>query len=257
MSVKGLVERAITAYIDSVTEDREPDGMIHPSAASLCARKTVYAARSDGIKEEFDTKTKRKFYIGHRLHEIVQRAIETDMTLEHYFAEVGLEDKTLNVNGHADAIFMHDGKWYMLEIKSINKGSLRYGGMPKEHHQVQAEMYALIAERTGFWRWRSDEEVGDGVEHHHGPVKIHGIKYVYLEKDSLEVYEYDIKFTNEKREKIEKYLTDIQAYVDDGVALPRRLPLLASGKKPWPCNYCPFTEQCYKVDPLEIPLGSF
>lgn len=253
MSVKGLVERAIYNYIDSVTETREPDGMIHPSSASLCPRKVVYAARSEGAYEELDTKTKRKFYIGHRLHEIVQRSIETDMTIDEYYPEATFLDEELNVKGAADAVFRVGDKWYILEVKSISKGSLRYGGMPKEHHQVQAEIYAMSAERSGF-KYVSH---ADDVELEHEPVKIHAIKYVYLEKENLEVYEYDERFTKAKRERIEAYIRDIQAYVEDGTALPRRLPLTKTGKKPWPCNYCPFVEQCYKVDPLEIPLGGF
>ena len=251
MSLKGLVERAIYNYIESVTDEREPDGMIHPSSASMCARRVVYAARSDGAAEELDTKTKRKFYIGHRLHEIVQRSLEGDLTIDEYYPEAGFHDLELNVTGHADAVFRIGDKWYILEIKSISKGSMRYGGMPKEHHQVQAQMYALCAERSGF-----DYESGSGTSDH-GPVKISGIKYVYLEKENMDVYEYDERFTKAQRERVLQYVKDIQTYIADGSALPVRLPLTKTGRKPWPCNYCPFAEQCWKVDPYEIPLGSF
>lgn len=253
MSVEGLVERAIYNYIESVTDEREPDGMIHPSSASLCARRVVYSARSEGTSEELDTKTKRKFYIGHRLHEIVQRAIESDLTLQEYYPEAKFHDEELNMTGHADAVIKIDNKWWVIEVKSISKGSLRYGGMPKEHHQIQAEMYALMVERTGF----EFETIVDGLAATHEPVKVHGIKYVYLEKENLEVYEYDERFTQKKRDRVETYVRDLQAYIKDGEALPRRLPLTKAGRKPWPCNYCPFVEQCYKVDPLEIKLGSY
>ena len=253
MSVKGLVERAITTYIDSVTEEREPDGMIHPSSASMCARRVVYSARSDGTPEELDTKTKRKFYIGHRLHEIVQRAIEADLTIEHYYPEATFSHTERGIKGAADAVFQVDGKWYILEVKSISKGSLRYGGMPKEHHQTQAEIYALCAEEVGFDY--TDHLVGGQVWH--DVVTISGIKYVYLEKENLEVYEYDEKFTEARRARITEYVTRLQQYIEDGTALPARLQLTKAGKKPWPCNYCPFAEPCWKVDPAEIPLGSF
>lgn len=211
----------------------------------------MYSSRSDGKAEELDTKTKRKFYIGHRLHEIVQRAIEGSPDIEEYYLEATFENAA--VKGAADAVFKINGEWWILEIKSISKGSLRYGGMPKEHHEIQAQMYAMLAEDTGF----DYSDIIGGTDEHHDPVRIAGIKYVYLEKENLEVYEYDIPFTDEKRERIEAYVADLQAYIEDGTALPRRLPLTKTGKKPWPCNYCPFVEQCYKVDPYEIPLGSF
>lgn len=249
--IKGLVERAISDYIESVTEEREPDEYIHPSSASLCQRRTVYAARADGLHEELDQPTKRKFYIGHRIHEIVQRSLEASGEISTFYAEVEVFNPDLNVKGAADAVILVGDKYYLVEVKSISKGSLRYGGMPKEHHTTQARMYAHTITEHGF----AYDFAGD--KFHVLPLGIEGIIYVYLEKETLQVYEYYQRYTKTQHKEITKLLEETNEYIKDGIALPPRLALTGSGKKPWPCNYCPFAERCWKVDPYEIEIGAF
>lgn len=250
----GLVENAIDAYIESVTDNRPPDGMIHPSSASLCARRTVYASRAgDGEGEEFDKDTKRKFYIGHRIHEVVQRSIEGSPDIDEFYAEpLIVLPKPYNMKGSADALVRRGDKWSVIEVKSIAKGSLRYGGMPKEHHQTQAQMYAFGIQEEGF-----TYEDAMGVVGGRSPVEIDTIIYAYLEKENLRVYEYEQDYTASTHAQVGDYLRGLNEYVEDGQALPKRLPVTKSGKKPWPCNYCPFAQKCWQVDPHEIELGSF
>lgn len=249
----GLVEQSIDLYIDSVTEERQPDGLIHPSSASLCARRTVYAARADGKAEQFDAPTKRKFYIGHRIHEVVQRALEGSPDIDEFYAEPTIEvGPPFNMKGSADAIIRRGPIWSVVEIKSIAKGSIRYGGMPKEHHEIQARMYAFGAMLEGFTYVDAT-----GKELTTAPVPIETIIYAYLEKEAMKIYEYEQQFTATQRADIGDYLRDINDYVEDGTALPLRLPVTKAGKKPWPCNYCPFADRCWNQDPHEIELGSF
>lgn len=248
----GLVETAIDNYIESVTENRPPDGLIHPSSASLCARRTVYAARSDGSTEDFDSPTKRKFYIGHRIHEVVQRSLEGSPDIDEFYAEPTiLLPAPYNMKGSADAVIRRGKKWSVVEVKSIAKGSLRYGGMPKEHHTEQARMYAFGIQEAGF---EYTDSLGTFLS---VPREIDSIIYAYLEKENLQVYEYEQTYTKTQHKQVGKRLKDINAYIEDGTALPVRLPLTKAGKKPWPCNYCPFMEQCWKNDPDEIELGGF
>jgi hypothetical protein len=66
--IKGIVKEIVDDYIESVTDDREPDGLYHPSSMVGCTRKAIYDVRGVEPTDPIDTKTKRKFYIGHRIH---------------------------------------------------------------------------------------------------------------------------------------------------------------------------------------------
>lgn len=242
---EGFVADAVDAYIDSVTDEREPDGMWHPSSMFGCIRQAVYTVRGAEKTEPLDGASKRRFYIGHRLHESVQRALELAVGVAIYYPE--FEVWGAGIAGHGDAIVqLDDGKWYIIEIKSIKKAGMRLG-LPKEQHVQQAKMYAWMVRQYGFFY----------SETHFDPKDISGILMVYVEKEELQIVERFIPWDDTWNGEIAEQLVELNMYKDDKESLPPRLPYTAKGKKHWMCNYCPYLTKCYS-DPTEVaPKGGF
>lgn len=245
-----LVRDAIDSYISSVTEERLPDGLFHPSSVSACHRKAIYAARDvTGRLYKTDEDAARLFYIGHRIHEVVQRALESGTAGEAYF-ECGVEvPAPYNLVGSADALVREVqgvGPYELIEVKSISAGAFKYGGVPYPKHVEQAQMYAWAIQKEGF------SEVGfDGSISYHSPVEVAFTRLVYLEKERMDVHEFVLPFTSREFQDIEDKLLTLSVYAEDGTALPPRLPLTAKGYKPAECKRCPYMQQCYR-DPAVI-----
>src|SRR3972149_7309043 len=183
------VAEAVDAYIESVTEDREPDGKWHPSSMFGCARQAVYQLRGTEPTEETDTLSKRRFYIGHRLHEAVQRALENAEGVAECYSEFEVNVEEANVVGHGDMLIrLDDGRWFVVEVKSIKKWGMKMG-LPKEQHVLQAEVYAWAVRNHGCKVINTGPH-GDTFK----PIpplgdKLVGIIMVYLEREELHIVE--------------------------------------------------------------------
>lgn len=246
------VTGAIDAYIDSVTDEREPDGKYHPSSMFGCLRQAIYGVRGVEKTEPLDDASKRRFYIGHRLHEAVQRALEVADGVEKFFPEFRINMG--HTVGAGDALVYADGKWFVVEVKSIKRaGMLR--GLPKEHHVNQAKVYAWAVKNYGFFV--DDSSIIDGVRYYE-PVDVAGILMVYVEKEELQIVEQWIPWDDAWNGEIAERLVELDMYRDDPDSLPPRLPYSGKGKKHWMCGYCPYLTKCYKEDPTEVvPKGGF
>lgn len=244
MSVPNITN-AIDEYIESVTDDRKPDGRYHPSSMHLCDRQVIYEVRGTPVTNPVDKKSKRRFYVGHRLHEIVQRAIESmkGVTDVHLEFEVDAPDE--NIKGHGDALIETDeDEWWIVEAKSTKKIAAKFG-LPKPHHIRQAKDYAWAVKHTGVY-----VEVTPGTVTFLPPQgdRVKGIILIYLDKEELETWEYSFEYEDSWDDEMVEKLDALDAYRNDPASLPPRLPLNKSGTKQWPCNYCPFKDQCWKVD---------
>jgi len=135
--VKFSVAAALDAYIESVTEDREPDGKYHPSSMYLCDRQAIYAVRGVEPTEATDGLSKRRFYIGHRLHEAAQRAVESAKGVDEFYPEFEVDVPSANIDGHGDMLIRIGKKWLVIEVKSIKRYGMRQ--LPKDHHAKQAK----------------------------------------------------------------------------------------------------------------------
>lgn len=243
------VAEAVDAYIESVTEDREPDGKWHPSSMFGCARQAVYQMRGTEPTEETDKKSKRRFYIGHRLHEAVQRALESAVGVVEYYPEFRIHAG--NIVGAGDALVkLTDGRWIIIEVKSIKKWGIKLG-LPKPHHVSQAKVYAWAVKHYGFF-------VGEDDPYFFEPKDVAGILMVYVEKEELDIVEKFIPWSDEWNGEIAERLIELDMYREEPEALPPRLPYTKEGKRHWMCGYCPYATKCYKVDPAEVPpTGGF
>ena len=243
------VTKALDSYIESVTDEREPDGAYHPSAMFLCDRQAMYGLRATPITNPVDFKSKRRFYIGHRLHEVVQRALEIAPGVAAFFPEFRVSLLDPRVEGHGDGlILLDDGTYIVLEVKSTKRFALKFG-LPKIEHQKQVRTYAWAAREHGVWVMNDSyeevflEPLGD---------RLIGTLIVYVEKEELDVWEYFENYDDAWGAFIDEKLNELEVYREDPDSLPPRLPLKADGKKQWPCNYCPWKDKCWRVDPKEI-----
>lgn len=244
------VADAVDAYIDSVTEDRPFDEKWHPSSMFGCARQAVYQVRGVEPTEETDMLSKRRFYIGHRLHEAVQRALENAKGVAECYPEFEIDVPSLGVVGHGDILIrLEDGRWYMVEVKSIKKWGMKMG-LPKENHVQQAMVYAWAVRNQGF-----NVDKGDGLMVLMPPLgdKLVGIIMVYMEKEELFIVEKPIPWDDSWNGQVAERLVELGMYKDDPDSLPPRLPYAAKGKRHWLCGYCPYTTKCYSVDVAEVP----
>lgn len=241
----------IEAYIESVTDERVPDGMYHPSGMFLCDRQVIYGVRGETVTNPPDIGSKRKFYIGHRLHEVVQRAFESAPGVKNFYPEFEVNDPVLNIAGHGDGLIeFDDGTFVVLEVKSIMSYAVKYG-LPKEEHKNQVKTYAYTAREVGVYV--KDDVAGEIFIPPLGD-KLIGVLIVYVEKSDLKIYDYFLEYEADWGEELLDKLDVLDAYRHDPDSLPKRLPLKGDGKMQWPCNYCPFKDKCWNTDPPFVPV---
>lgn len=243
------VRAAVDDYIESVTDERAPDGKYHPSSMFLCPRQAIYQVRGFQPSDPVDLKSKRKFYVGHRLHEIVQRAVETAKGVKEFYPEFEVDDPDgYNLAGHGDGLVIFDDDTaVVLEVKSISPFAIKKKGLPQEHHVKQVNSYAWAVKHHGVRV--TDPNTGQVFELEPLGDRLLGSLIVYLDKDSLEMPEFFVPYDDAWDEEFDNIIYELEAYRADDTSWPPRLPLTQAGKKQWPCNYCPFKTRCWKLDP--------
>lgn len=244
------VRDSLDAFIESVTEERLPDGQYHPSSMFLCDRQVMYGVRAVPKTNPDKVESKRNFYVGHRIHEVVQGAIESDPSIEGFWPEFRVDLPDYNVAGSGDGLIkLDDGTFVVLEIKSTKGFAARKFGLPKEEHKKQVKVYAWAARNHGVWVLN---ELGDEIFMEPLGDQLIGVLIVYLDKEDLNVWEYFLPYDTQWDADMLDRLNELDVYREDPDSLPPRLPLKPDGKKQWPCNYCPWKDKCWRVDPAEI-----
>lgn len=243
------VTKALDDYIESIEEPREPDGKYHPSQFWFCDRQTMYALRGVERTNPPDKKSKRRFKIGHILHELVQEALAQSPDVISFYPEFLILDEEGNITGHGDGlIFFSDGTVVVLEAKSIRKAAFKYlHGKPKPEHVKQASIYAHHAKHRGCW---VDTEGGKQFIPPLGD-RLIGLLVAYFEKEDLDTAEFFVPYDEQWDADIEEKVEKLRPYREDPESLPPRLPLV-KGKKSWMCNYCDWKDRCWKVDPAKV-----
>lgn len=245
----------IDEHIEALEEPREPDGKWHPSSYWGCDRKVIYEVRGVEQTNPADVVSKRRFRIGHILHEFVQGALLSAPELVEVYPEFTLESK-LEEAGHGDALIHYvNGDvdiWFVLEAKSSRKSSFKFG--LKEDHAKQGSSYAVSARTMGVWvedpsapegkRWI--DPLGD---------KLAGVLVLYLEKEDLHTQEYWLPYDEAWETRLQERLAHLETYRADPESLPPRLPMSKRGGKlvkNWMCGgawgSCPFFDRCWKQD---------
>jgi CRISPR/Cas system-associated exonuclease Cas4 (RecB family) len=169
LPVEELYEEHLLAK-NNIQQDRDTDGMFHPSQMGGCTRKLWYAACMMPPKHRIDAKLRCTFGHGHAVHDWQQE--ELGRLLEHLTAknieqgggtglrfdaefEVSLSDPThgngvaqeLNISGRADGLIIvqDDREEHMrivYELKTMADASWQKLTKPQTKHIAQTAIYA-------------------------------------------------------------------------------------------------------------------
>lgn len=264
-SVAGALDR----YVESLEEERLPDGHWHPSSLFGCARRAVYDFLGTP-KAPIGARTKRVFRVGHIFHELIQTAVAASPAVKEAYAEVKIVDPVRKIKGHADELILvdEDGEdvWGVLEFKSIKSTGMKYSDLPKDDHRKQVATYCDVLREYGGL-----VKIQDPAEnvYNRNTTEIDGelyivipplgdlarVRFAYVSKDDLEIKEFEQIHTDAKGEWVTNYIKGLEVHVANGT-LPKRLVRLTpkgkvSKQRPWPCSYCPFADKCWAPEEPE------
>jgi hypothetical protein len=225
------VEAALREHIAYLTDEREPDGLHHPSSTwSSCSRRAVYALRGTPVSNPHDSATQRLFWIGRTLHELAREALSTAPGVARYLAEVEIRGE--HEAGHADALVQDEaGDWTLYEYKSTRETHPKLD----PQHEAQARHYAVRARLDGIWT-----ETGERVE----PLgdALRGIAIVYLGKVALEVTEYRLLYDPSWEARVTDRIADLDGYMTSGDLPPKITD--DHGRRAPACFQCPWMTLC-------------
>lgn len=271
-----LIKPAIHDYLLATAEDREPDGMWHPSSLFQCDRQAVYQVRAT---PETDFKTGEDMIplaMGKAIHTIIQSAV-THGEMQGGFSAEGDDDAPrivrswhevkvlipgLRVTGSADSlVFLDDDTYEVEEFKSTkssgimwaNRAAKKSGGpgfQPKPNHVSQGLTYVYAMRYFPFTLTLDEETYGPGYTVQHEPLgdKLTKLRLTYFGKDAGEILEFVYEITPEWEEQFVKYIWNLERHRSPDAPLPPRLARDDDGKKNWLCNYCAFRTRCWDAD---------
>lgn len=215
-------------------------GTIRLSSAGRCARQTAYSYHGYEKKgKELDTRAKVVFWMGDQVEMmIVNLARLSGCVIEN----TGQNQLSVNfplpgywkiAKGHPDGIVIHEGKKYLLEVKSMSSFSyakFEQGEIDDGYlAQINAYMTAL----------------GD----------VNYCVFIGVNKDSGVAHEMILSIDNKIVEKITKNLLLVSTA--SGEDLPPPPPELEANDKgfyPWNCLYCAYWMRC-RVGAKRVLVG--
>lgn len=260
---------SVDNWIETVASIREPDGKWHPSSLFTCERQAVYEVRGTPPSNDKDNRNKRILHLGTTWHQVIQRAIAADPRIVSVYIEVPAEDDWYNISGHADAVALYeDGTWELFEIKSaglfqwkkIANGEKTKGipAGPKPDHIGQARTYAYALRKNGFTEEHPTDFVYEDGWERVPPLGdlLRTIRFIYICRDDLTIAEFVINVDPAwESDVLEPKMLRLQQYVDDGTALPPRLPNEKDGTRNWLCSgFCVFRDKCFNLDSEGVEL---
>ena len=258
---------AINAYVGKRQSIHPPDAKWHPSAIFGCSRQAIYAYRDTPETNPRDSKSQRTMWLGTQIHTWLQAAVTEHPEILEAYSEVHIDAPELNIVGDADVLYRTAAGWELGEVKSIGAMALKYAKeLPKEDHKWQALTYLWALRTHGSVLKENCSKHPPIVSRapHNGKVQVstcpkiaplgdqlRRVCFAYIDKDDLGPHEAFVQWKPAYEAVIREKIEYLSAYANDPNSLPPRLPLV-KGVKPWNCNYCPFKDQCWQVDPKEV-----
>lgn len=198
-------------YLDG-QRDREQT-RFYITDAGKCQR-AVFFKFKNAPRAEMEAKVLRMFDHGDQVHQLIMRPLLGIKEVRVVAAEVKIGPQEL-ISGRADAI-LSDGKdLYVLDIKSMNGMIFRSLQEPKEDNVNQLQLY------LHFFK------IPKGI-------------LLYVNKDTLELKEFPVSYSQALAQSILKDLTELKTKIDKNI-IPQRL---AEYPQNWQCQYCAFKEIC-------------
>ena len=183
------------------------------SEAGKCPRQIFFKFKNVPRKE-MEANILRLFDHGDHMHQLIMKPLLSIRDVHVVCSEIDIPPQEL-VRGRADAIISDGKNLYVLDIKSMNSMIFRNLLGPKPENIEQIQLYL----------------------HYFKILK--GI-LLYVDKDKLELKEFNVSYNKNQAENLLKQLAKLKSQIDSG-AVPSRLP---DYPKNWQCNYCQFREVC-------------
>ena len=140
--------------------------------------------------------------------------------------ELRLVDKELEISAYIDAMMEIDGKLWIVEYKSINSNGFNKLRGPKKEHLYQGITYLYV-----FNKLLKDGEYPEYEKYG----KPEGIKFIYVNKNTSEMKEFDIIKDDETFLSIINKINIVKKHTEDKV-LPEKT-------EDW-CRSCPWRQKC-------------
>lgn len=268
-----LIKPAIHSYLLATAEDREPDGMWHPSSLFMCDRQAVYQVRAT---PETDLKTGEDMIplaMGKAIHTLIQSAVtysefeaavgSRQTPIQKAWHEVKVLIPGLKVTGSADSlVLLDDGTYEVEEFKSTkssgimwaNRAAKKSGGpgfQPKPNHVSQGLAYVYAMRHFPFY---VENEPAPPIRFEPLGDRLTKFRVTYFGKDAGEILEFVYTITPDWEAQFEKYIEDLERYRSPDAPLPPRLARDDDGKKNWLCGYCQWRSRCWDDDGEGVEL---
>lgn len=205
-----------------LSQPKRPKEKHWPSDAGTCIRALVYRWQGvEGLKPE-----PRTFFIFEdgNLHHRSIRELLRQAGIELVMEETPISDPERRISGKLDAVIRLAGKYFVLEIKSINRFSfeeiIRQG--PREEHVLQLNLYLYYVQNL----FRIPTEAGI---------------LLYKCKDTSRFWEFAIPFEEKSVNNFFALLGEIENYLAKNI-LPERPYQITD----WQCQYCDYREICWE-----------
>lgn len=196
-------------------------GRYYPSEIGSCMRKVWFSYKKP---KETEVDLVRVFEAGNILHDFVVEVLRSEKTPEVELLEsefpFRMEISGFLVSGRVDDLILVklSGRKVLIEVKSTSY--LKYREEPMKGHVMQLQFYMHAT-------------------------KVHDGMLLYIEKNTLQTKWFDLRYDKK--------------IVDDAIKRFKMLhKSLKSGKMPsaeakvsgeeWMCRYCPYAEECSKVN---------
>jgi CRISPR-associated protein Cas4 len=193
-----------------------------PSDVAKCLRVLVYQWRGEtGLTPEA-----RLFFVlsdGETHHKLIVQQLERTGRIEVVMKEAPLKDKERNISGKLDALIKFNNRFYVLEIKSINRYGfdeiIRQG--PNEDHTIQLQLYLHFVKNT----YQIDTQQGI---------------LLYKCKDTARFYDFIIDYNENVVQDFFEKLKIVEEHLRN-----KTLPERQYERTDWHCRYCEYRQTCW------------
>lgn len=193
-----------------------------PSDAGVCIRALVYRWRGvEGMKHEA-----RTFFIfedGHLHHRSIRQLLR-QAGVECVMEETPINDPKMRLAGKLDAVVRLEGKYYVLEIKSVNRftfDEIIHQG-PREEHVLQLNLYLYYVQN--LFRIPTSSGI-----------------LLYKCKDTSRFWEFPIPYDEKEVNNFFTLMRSIEDYLAKNI-LPERPYKITD----WQCQYCNYRQICWE-----------
>ena len=213
--------------LDQFYLDRERDREQHHfyiTDAGKCSR-AIFFKFKNVPREKMEPRVLRMFDHGDYIQmQILNNLFSLGMIRA---SEVKIPPQEL-ISGRADAIITLNNDLYVVDFKSMNSMVFKNLTEPKEDNVNQIQLY------LHFFK------IPKGI-------------LLYINKDTLELKEFLVKYNPDIAQKLLKDLSELKTKIDSNI-VPDRIPDYPEN---WQCQYCQFKEICAMAGSSNIKWEEF